>query len=298
MEEQGIFRTSMRGFNREDVLSYIDRLQSEQSAALQEQSDAAAKAAEEAQKLREQVAALSEQLSAVQAENASLFGNLSELERLVDEHNRTNRALREQAAAAAGARERLLQTEKELHSLREQAASVSSVRARLAATEKELTELRHLQHERSDRLHDVTSLNRQLNDQLAACKQQLAMSQQQVAALKRRGDQLEESNARYQAVAGNVSELAAELRTLGNRFLEIACKRSEECLEAMDIAVNTLERQLSESHAQMGQARELLCEQSEAAGLRLEELVQALEHSGAAGGSDTPETCQTSDFFR
>ena len=85
----GLFRSSFRGFNRQDVLDYIDTLcreNEQQLQALQEQMNAQNARLVEAEQAR----------AAAEAEIASLTEQNDQLEALIDEHNRANRELRAQ----------------------------------------------------------------------------------------------------------------------------------------------------------------------------------------------------------
>lgn len=93
MAKSGMFRRSVCGFHRQDVLRYIEEIQGEHGAreeALTAQVEA----------LREEASALREEANALREDRESARGQVAELEALVEEHNRTNRSLREKAARA------------------------------------------------------------------------------------------------------------------------------------------------------------------------------------------------------
>ena len=86
MAENGLFRSSMRGFNRQDVLTYIDSLQAENEQrmkALQEELDAA----------NAQIQQANVDRTTAQAETAAVKAENDRLEELINEHNRVNREL-------------------------------------------------------------------------------------------------------------------------------------------------------------------------------------------------------------
>lgn len=83
MAENGVFRNAFRGFNKQDVLEYIDRMQGEASASLKsaerrakEAGELVASLQEENRqlqaKVQEESAGKEEQLSTLQEENAKL----------------------------------------------------------------------------------------------------------------------------------------------------------------------------------------------------------------------------------
>ena len=87
---------------------------------------------------------------------------------------------------------------------------------------------------------------------------------------------------------------------MGQQFLETSYKRSESCLDALDDAVTSLEQQMTDTRSDMEQARQELQDHSMAAGLRLDELVQALEDTAAGTVTVKEATGAAPDttFFR
>lgn len=223
MAENGLFRSSMRGFNRQDVLAYIDSLQAESENKLKElqaELDAA----------KEQVQKATLERTTAQAETAAMKAENDRLEELIDEHNRVNRELREKVEHLP-----------ELEALRAENAQVA---AKL--------------QEQTDNEATIASL-----------KQEMAVQQAEIAALR-------EKEGKYLAVAAQLEEIAAQTRRYSLNFLGASCKRSEECLDEMEKMAEGYENELTEMRRRIAEARALLEEQSNAAGVHLDELLEKI----------------------
>lgn len=223
MAENGLFRSSMRGFNRQDVLTYIDSLQAENENKLKElqaELDAA----------KEQLQQATLERTTAQAETAAIKAENDRLEELIDEHNRVNRELREKTEHLP-----------ELEALREE-------NERVAAKLKEQTN------------NETT---------IASLQQQNAAQQAEIAALR-------EKESKYLAVAAQLEEIAAQTRRYSLNFLGASCKRSEECLDEMEKMAEGYESELAEMRRRITEARAMLEEQSNAAGVHLDELLEKI----------------------
>lgn len=223
MAENGLFRSSMRGFNRQDVLTYIDSLQAENEKKLKElqaELDAA----------KEQLQQAMLERTTAQAETAAIKAENDRLEELIDEHNRVNRELREKTEHLP-----------ELEALREE-------NERVAAKLKEQTN------------NETT---------IASLQQQNAAQQAEIAALR-------EKESKYLAVAAQLEEIAAQTRRYSLNFLGASCKRSEECLDEMEKMAEGYESELAEMRRRITEARAMLEEQSNAAGVHLDELLEKI----------------------
>lgn len=203
MAENGLFRSSMRGFNRQDVLNYIDSLQREneqQVSGLQEQLSSLQQQVETLQKERD---------DAVNKADALAEQN-DHLEALIDEHNRNNREMRAKL---------------------EEAEQGEKGRSQLELD--------------NARLRAVNSALREKQDH-------------------------------YQAVAGQLEDIAVQMRKYSLGFLSATSKRSEECLDSIEKAITTYESEMAAVKNQIGKARESLEEQKNAAGVHLDEMLSSL----------------------
>lgn len=201
MAGNGLFRSSFRGFNRQDVLDYIDTLQrenEEQLAALQQQIDG----------LHAGIAAAEQARDQAETKVAALTEQNDELEALIDEHNRANRELR----------------------------------ARI--------------------------------EELSASQQGQSQLELDNARLLAVNATLREQQAEYRNVTGRLQNITDEMRKHSLNFLGTSCKRSEECLDTMEKLLADYELQLAETRRRIGEARAVLEEQKDAAGIRLDELIQ------------------------
>lgn len=297
MAENGTFRTSFSGFHKADVLHYIDTLQAhfaEESARLQTEAEAGRQQAQQA------AAAAAEQLAEQQrlrelAEQraAALSEETGRLQKLVDEHMATNRDLRA----------RLEEVNADAAQGRELAERLQQAQTRLqqeAATREEA--VRQAVQEQTEALHGQT---RQLRAELESAEQEaaevaalradnirlsqeVATAREQVAAQGRRMERLQADRDRYASLIGDVGSFIMEIRAMGQQFLETSYQRSESCLDALDDAVTSLEQQMADTRSDMEQARQELQDHSMSAGLRLDELVQALEDTAAGAAPERP----------
>lgn len=309
MTENGTFRTSFSGFNKADVLHYIDtlqahfaeetvRLQTEAENARQQAQQAAADTAAqlaEQQRLRE----LAEQRA------ASLSEETGRLQKLVDDHMATNRDLRarlEEANAAAAQGRDLAQRLQRAEAQAQQAVAArdqavqQAVREQAEALHGQLRQVRADLEKAEQEAAEVGAL-RADNIRLS---QEVATAREQVAAQGRRLEQLQADRDRYASLIGDVGSFIMEIRAMGQQFLETSYKRSESCLDALDDAVTSLEQQMTDTRSDMEQARQELQDHSMAAGLRLDELVQALEDTAAGTVTVKEATGAAPDttFFR
>ncbi|MBQ3133153.1 MAG: hypothetical protein IJC17_02620 [Clostridia bacterium] len=217
MAGNGLFRSSFRGFNRQDVLDYIDTLcreNEQQLQALQEQMNAQNARLVEAEQAR----------AAAEAEIASLTEQNDQLEALIDEHNRANRELRAQI--------------EELNTRQQGQSQLELDNARLLAV-------------------NAT---------------------------------LREQQSQYQAVTGRLQNITDEMRKHSLNFLGTSCKRSEECLDTMEKLVADYESQLAETRRRIGEARAVLEEQKDAAGVHLDELIQEILEGKPLPASAAPKS--------
>ena len=275
MADNGTFRTSFKGFHKEDVLSYIDTLQARQSeelAQLQQQLDASRQQAaeaddgrKEAERLREQaeetLLKLQAEITRVSAREEELARTLAELRQNVAETEdlrRENRRLNEK-----------IQMSDETHH---------------AAWEKRSAELEDAWRSRLEQAQAERDAAREELSKQRERIQEESGSREQVQVLleqeRARAAEWEASSRRYEQLIGDVGGFIMEIRAMGQRFLETSYKRSEGCLDALDDAVDALERQLADNRADVEQARQELMDSSTAAGLHMEDLLQALEDAG------------------
>ena len=138
------------------------------------------------------------------------------------------------------------------------------------------------------------------NSRLARELERLRRETVPAADADRRIRELEAENRRYDELVGDVGSLVMEVRSMGQRFLDTACRRGESGIEALEEGLASMEGMLQQARDRVEETRSQLREQEEAAGLRLEELVQSLEQ--AVGQAEAPlapeQPSGDSSFFR
>ena len=298
-EETGAFRTSFRGFHKEDVLAYIDAQQAHHGEELDELrrqlEEAEQRAAETADKLEEAQRLnreTEEQLRIQQVENAQAAARAEEAVRGLEEARRQVEAAEDVRRENRRLEEKIRLLEQEVQAGREKSAAgeaewqrraqqaetgLSEARAAAAKAQEEADQLRRRAQENSS---SADQLRRQLDESRAAAAS------------------WEASSRRYEQLVGDVGGFIMEIRAMGQRFLETSYKRSEGCLDALDDAVNALERQLADNRADVEQARQELLDSSAAAGLRMEDLLQELEEAGERACQPDEKSGDDSGFFR
>lgn len=290
MGESGSFRTSMRGFHKQDVLNYIDGLQ----AAHVQETEALRHQAEEAQ----------EQLSAAGENKAVLQQKVEELEAGLEACRQQADRVPELQRLAEERGRQLDEVGHMLQSVQQQKAQLEQRAEEAERRSAEQQEAVTKVSEQAETLRRISEENRQLKEELEALRRQAEVSSSGKEALNKenmrlseenrrfghRLAELEAENKRYTDMVGDVGAFIVEIRSLGQSFLEAAYKRSEGCLDALDDAVAELECQVGEAKTAVEDARTALSDCSSSAGVRLEELVQKLEDAASAMEKDSVQT--------
>lgn len=265
MADSSGFRTKFGGFNKDDVLTYIDSLQEEhagQLAQVQQEADAQREAYDKA--LGDANAALAQQFEELQAERAEQ----EKLQALINEQYEANRALREQAEAATDA-------QAENAALREQ---VEALKAELAA---KTAAAAALQEE---------------NAALKARAEQMSAAHEQAQSARQAHARLAAENGRYRELVGDVGDFVVEVRAMGQRYLEDANAQCQGRLTAITAAIAALSEDLNAASAALSAADNALAEQHSGAEQRLDELAREMERS-AADVTAPLEDAPPADFF-
>lgn len=285
MAESGIFRTSIGGFNKADVLKYIDDLQmqaQESAHTLQEQLEQAEQRSRQLEEQMQQGALRQAELEAsFQQENARLRLQAEESSRKLSAANQqieeleslkhTNAQLQQELDLCRHKQQDKFYSEQEIIRLKQSCISSQKENQRL---ETENAELR-------------VSLG-QMRKKLSECENTASREAEakerewrtQLDKLQAQCEELEAVNARYVSMVGDVGNFILEIRAVGQRFLETAYKRSSACLDTVSGVVEALETGLGTCQREMEEVRRELTDQSSVAGMKLEEWVQALETMG------------------
>ena len=258
MAENCGFRSKFGGFNKEDVLTYINALQEEHGRELAAQQQAATAEREAYEK------ALSEANAALEEQHNTLLAEREEQERLqqlINEQYEINRELRDQAAKSEEARatnavlkERVTQLEQENAAAKKEAAAAH------AAEEQEL--------------------------------------RRQLAALRTENQRLKEENRRYHDLVSDVGRFVVDVRAMGSRYLEEANERSRTRWGTIAKAIDELRNALDVASNELKVADEALDAQNNRAEQRLIELAEELDRSAASVTDVKPEEATESQFFR
>lgn len=265
MAELGAFRTGLSGFNKKDVLDYIDSMQLSHAEELNQQAAMADNLRRQISQAEEKASAAADRADQAGAEVAAMREENQQLQQSLDEALRFVSELKAQAAEMDALR-------REREDFRSRAAEAEARAEEAYAHTEENGRLRLENRRLAGELEQL----RQQTVPAEAVDTERAQSQSRIAALEEQAARLTAENDRLNGLVGDVGELIMEVRSMGQRYLDSACRRGEEGIEALDGAVASLQRQLEEAKGDVDAARDELKEQREAAAARLEEMVQSL----------------------
>lgn len=258
MAENCGFRSKFGGFNKEDVLTYINALQEEHSRELAAQQQTATAEREAYEKaLNEANAALEEQHNTLLAEREEQ----ARLQQLINEQYEANRELRDQVAQSEEAR-----------------ATNATLKARVAQLEAE-----------------CAAVKKEAESAHAAEEQEL---RRQLAAMRAENQRIKEENRRYHELVSDVGRFVVDVRAMGSRYLEEANERSRTRLTTISQAIEELRGALDVAAKELDVANEALDAQNNRAEQRLIELAEELDRSAASLTQEVPDETTDSQFFR
>ena len=233
MAQNGIFRTAMRGFNKQDVLQYIDEITAAwngERTQLEQQTATATAAAEElraaAELAQTQAAGAIEQAQVAETQ-------LAEVKQLYH------------ATADLAERDRTLE---------ELSAQLQELRGQIEALERSVTAVTA---ERDEAIAAVADAREQLAGQ-ASTEQQLEESRRQV---QRQDDQivaLQKAVARYEKVLGSAETAHQRVDGIVRPFIEQANKQADETLDSVQAVLAGVLAQLGELQGSVEQRRQAL----------------------------------------
>lgn len=241
MAESGLFRSAMRGFNKQDVLQYIDeitggwdaerhsleqqkneavqaqtalRTQMEQAQADKDQAiEAAAEAGQKAQVAATQLQEVQQELYDVTADLAECRADKDEIAAQLEEANRRIALLEAQLTAVTSERDDAI-------------AAVADARAQLEA-----------QGDMENRLEEYRQRDQRQSDQIDAMQQAIA---------------------RYEKVLGNAETAQEHVDGIVRPFIEQANKQADETLDSVQAVLAGLLAQLGELQGNVEQRRQAL----------------------------------------
>ena len=234
MAQNGMFRTAMGGFNKQDVLQYIDEI----TGAWNAERTALEQKAAEATALQEQLKAQADQ-SAAQAQEAGQRAQVAETQ-LAEAQQQMYDATAELSVHKTTAESLREQLEETLH-------RVAQLEAELAATA----------DQRDAAIAAVADAkSRQLD--AAALASQLEESRQQNQRLDDQIDSMQQAIARYEQVLGDVDTAHQRVDEIVRPFIEQTNKQADETLDSVQAVLAGVLAQLGELQGSVEQRRQAL----------------------------------------
>ena len=272
MAQSGIFHTSMRGFNKEEVLQYIEDLNARTTAECQA-------ATEEVAQKQQENAGLKNQLSVCRSQLAKAEQNAEELQKLVDEYRITVRKMNEAEEQAAALNGEAASLRQEIETLNRErvALNARSVRAEQLAAEREqeLSSLREKSEEwrtSAEKLSAQLAAEKRENEALRSHLRNAELTPEKRRYYEQLGDTCRkavEENRRYRALIGHVGTFVAEVRQMNRTMLEDTCRQGADALARADSELETAVTQLLASRAALSDMQKALTERFEANDQRL-----------------------------
>ncbi len=241
MAESGMFRNAMRGFNKQDVLQYIDEItggwESERQKLDQQKTQA-----EEAQ------AAAQAQMEQAQADKDQAIAAAAE----------ANQQAQVTATQLAEVQQELYDITADLSECRadkdEIAAQLEEANRRIALLEAQLAAVTN---ERDDAIATVADTKEQLaalgdvEQRLTDCRQQNQRQSDQI-------DAMQQAIARYEKVLGSAETAHEHIDGIVRPFIEQANKQADETLDSVQAVLAGLLAQLGELQGNVEQRRQAL----------------------------------------
>lgn len=265
MAQSGIFHTSMRGFNKEEVLQYIEDLNVRTTAEQQAATEEVAQKQQENTELRAKLAACQEEL--VKAEQ-----NAEQLQQLVDQYRGTVRQMNDAVAQV----ESLNREKLALNASRVRAEQLATEQtARLEQREKEVGEWQASAKALSAQLDEAKRENEALRSRL----QNAVLTPEKRRYYERLEDtcrQAVEENRRYRALIGHVGTFVAEVQQMNRGMLGDTCRQGADALAKADGELETAIAQLTASRSTLAELQAALSDRWKANDERLSALCERL----------------------
>lgn len=299
MEDKGIFRSSIGGFNKSDVLAYIDQITAAWDRERQELTQTAEQARQEADTAQAQAQLAKAQAAQAGTEADSARARTEELQKQLT-------ALQEQLAAVCGQLDaangqlaaRQAQAEQDQKALRDTAE-------RLRAAESTAAALRQQVAEEQEKARSAVAEMMAAEDRLSDRETELTQQSRQLQALA-------EQKNRYESLLGCGSAPQAHVEGLVRPVMEDTRRRADSALEDVDAALHALLAQCGELSETIRLHRDALQAAYADGDRRLSETlrgwleaarpdVQTVDNrpvSRPEGETDRPATAQPPRFFR
>lgn len=279
MEDNGNFRTSIKGFNKQDVLDYIDSMQSQHMGDLQTKDKQVmhlrqqlTEQQENEEKIKQQLEELQRDTQGLREENIQLKQRYEDNSRLLMDNQRLTQEAEILRLEKNDLNARLVNLQLRMDSVTELEEQVKTLTAQLSQRSAQFEESSVREQETAAAIESLCAEKDDLEEQLNQYKEKIQKTEQELK-------EYQEGSCRYDGFIGDVGSFIMELHAMGQRFLETAYKRSDSCIKVLETSVSAISARLTEAREQVGQARQELVDQGASAGMRLDELVQALEES-------------------
>jgi DNA repair exonuclease SbcCD ATPase subunit len=277
--EDGIFRNAVKGFNKSDVLEYIDAMKSRYM--------------EDLNLSQKQIDDLQNSLTLQLSENNTIKSSIdqlkAEINQLTEENNRLKQTAQDKMRYGADLRRlaqevEVLRVEKQeymakLDRLQESTAFNQQLECEVEQLRLQIKSNAANHQDDSGRMEEAkreVEKFRLENEKLSA---QLIASQSRTVELEKQLLEMKEDNQHYNGLVGDAGAFILQMYSMGQRFLEIAFKRSDGCLDSLESSLTTLSSQTAEAREKVKNARQELLDYGALAGLKLDELMQTLESS-------------------
>ncbi len=241
MAESGLFRSAMRGFNKQDVLQYIDEITGawdNERHGLEQQKNEAVQAQE----------AMQAQMEQAQADK----------EQAIEAANEASQKAQVAATQLAEVQQELYDITADLAECRsdkdEIAAQLEEAQRRIALLEAQLTAVTN---ERDDAIAAVADTKAQLTS-LGVVEEQLNDYRQQNQRQSDQIDAMQQAIARYEKVLGNAETAHEHVDGIVRPFIEQANKQADETLDSVQAVLAGLLAQLGELQGNVEQRRQAL----------------------------------------
>ena len=234
MAQNGMFRNALSGFNKQDVLQYIDEI----TAAWDEERKALDQTAKDALAAQEALQATADEAQA-QAAAAAEQQQVAE-------------------AQLAEVQQKLFDTTADLTvaatTIEEMATQLEEAQRRLAQLEQELAATAD---ERDNAIAALADAKEQLTDAQAS-RQQLDDSRRQVSAQNEQIASMRQSIQRYENIVGNADTAAQRMDGIVRPFIEQANQQTDETLYSLQNALTAILGQLNELQGDIDRRRQTL----------------------------------------
>jgi len=297
--DEGMFRVGVRGFNKADVLAYIDSLNTAHTSDLQNFQKLYTELQQSFGSLQKVCAKLKSEFDARGETIAELEKKAASADEATASLEVEKAALRSMAESGKDARDSYARLKARMDELQAENESLSK-RLSVLGDPDNSEELDHLLALHTEYERRISELEQQLDDaravaktqaenesvytqnkvQLEIVKQQLASAIFRAEAAEKRLVEDEHQRQKYQDFVGSIGAFMAELHSASHGIMQSTFRRSDECLRTIESTISSMRAELEEE----------IVRQNNASGERLNEIAYDLsgEESGAVPPAASP----------